>query len=104
GTQARGMWTNLDPLVAALNGALSDLSEQKVAAMRRTAGQTWASYTARRNVVVGAVLAALVAATILAFSITRMISRPLSRAVQVLESVAEGDFTAGLELESRDET
>jgi len=104
GAQARGMWMNLDPLVEALNGALVDLSDRKVAAMKKTAAQTWASYTAMRTVVIGAVIAAVAAATLLALSITRMISQPLSRAVQVLEAVAEGDFTAGLELESRDET
>ena len=104
GVQARGMWANLDPLVEALNGTLEGLSEQRVAAMHKTAADTSASYAGSRTLVIGAVLAALVAATLLALSITRMISRPLSRAVQVLESVAEGDFTAGLELESRDET
>src|ERR1044071_7967806 len=33
GAQARGMWMNLDPLVEALNAALVDLSDRKVAAM-----------------------------------------------------------------------
>jgi len=103
GVQARGMWTNLDPLVEALNNALSELSDRKVAAMKKTAENTSASYTARRNVVIGAVLAALAAATVLAISITRMISQPLERAVRVLESVAEGDFTVRLDADSRDE-
>jgi methyl-accepting chemotaxis protein len=103
GVEARGMWANLDPLVEALNGALGELSDRKVAAMSKTAEQTWASYTASRNVVIGAVLAALAAATVLALSITRMIARPLGRAVQVLEAVAEGDFTTSLDVEGRDE-
>jgi methyl-accepting chemotaxis protein len=54
-------------------------------------------------VVIGAVLAALAAATVLALSITWMISRPLERAVRVLESVAGGDFTVRLDVDSRDE-
>lgn len=103
GVQARGMWANLDPLVEAINNALGELSVRKTAAMKNTAEQTWASYTVRRNVVLGAVLAALAAAIVLGVLITRMISRPLGRAVRVLEAVAEGDLTARLDVQSRDE-
>jgi methyl-accepting chemotaxis protein len=101
--QARGMWANLDPLVDALNGALDELSQRKVAAMRKTAEDTRSSYTTRRGLVIGAILAALIAATALALFITRMIARPLGRAVQVLEAVAGGDFTPRLDVTDRDE-
>jgi methyl-accepting chemotaxis protein len=42
-------------------------------------------------------------ATVLGVLITRMIARPLGRAVGVLESVAAGDFTVRLEVDSGDE-
>src|SRR6266571_1185752 len=102
-TQAQGMWANLDPLLEALNTTLEDLSERKVAAMKKTAEDTWASYTASRNVVVGAVLAALLAAAVLAILITRTIAHPLGQAVRVLQSVAEGNFTRRLEAAGDDE-
>jgi len=101
--QARGMWANLDPLVDALNGSLDELSERKVTAMRKTAEETRSSYTSRRGLMIGAILAALIAATALALYITRMIALPLGRAVRVLEAVAEGDFTRRLEVSDRDE-
>lgn len=101
--QARGMWANLDPLLDALDNALDEMSEKKVAAMEKTAEETWASYTVRRGVVIMVVLSALIAATVLGVLITRMITRPLGRAVRVLESVAAGDFTKRLKVTTQDE-
>jgi methyl-accepting chemotaxis protein len=46
----------------------------------------------------------LVAGGACAFLIARSITRPLARAVQVAETVASGDLSARIEVESRDET
>jgi methyl-accepting chemotaxis protein len=101
--QARGMWTNLDPLLEALTTSLRELSDAKVATMEHTADETWKSYAASTSVVLAVVAAALAAGAALGFAITRMITRPLTRAVDVLESVAGGDFTRRLDIGGRDE-
>lgn len=48
-------------------------------------------------------IAGVVCASLLSFVITRSIVRPLGRTVQVLDAVAEGDFTQSLTATSRDE-
>ena len=101
--QARGMWANLDPLLEALNASLEELSDRKTAAMKSAAQDTWASYTAGRNIVIGVVLAAVAAAAIFGLLIARLIAGPLGQAVRVLESVARGDLTERLQVTSKDE-
>ena len=71
------MWTNLDPLVEVVNGALDELSESKVAAMedrREDLGELHGEKKRdRRRRARGARLA-----VVLGILITRMISRPLA--------------------------
>src|SRR5262245_2706034 len=102
-SQARGMWANLDPLLDAINGALAELSDRKVAAMQKTAEATWASYAVRLSLVLAVVATAVLAAVALGLLIARMIARPLGRAARVLEVVATGDFTERPEVTGRDE-
>ena len=101
--EARGMWSNLDPLLEALTSQLQELSDRKSAAMEKTAARTFESFVATRNALLSAVAAAIAAATIFGFVIMRMITRPLRRAARVLEAVAAGDFTERLDITSRDE-
>jgi methyl-accepting chemotaxis protein len=101
--QARSMWPNLDPLLEVVAAALDDLSKRKVAAMKETADRTWTSYTEKTAIVSSVVLAAITSATLLGVLITGLIVRPLRGAVQVLESVAEGDLTQRMDTGRRDE-
>jgi methyl-accepting chemotaxis protein len=49
-------------------------------------------------------LAALVSSCLIAFFATRSITQPLNRAVHIAQQVANGDLTASIHSESRDET
>jgi len=101
--EARGMWANLDPLLEALTSQLQELSDNKSAAMEKTAARTFERFVATRNLLFTAMAAAIAAATLFGFVIMRMITRPLRRAARVLEAVAAGDFTERLDIRSRDE-
>jgi methyl-accepting chemotaxis protein len=101
--QARSMWPNLDPLLDVVSAALDDLSDSKVAAMEKTAKQTFTSYTETTAVVASVIVAAITSAALLGILITGMIARPLRGAVRVLESVAEGDLTQRMEASGQDE-
>jgi methyl-accepting chemotaxis protein len=103
GTEARGMWGNLDPLLEALTTQLQALADHKSEAMEKTAARTFERFTVTRNVLLATMAAAIAAATLFGIVIMRMITRPLRRAARVLESVAAGDFTERLDIRSRDE-
>lgn len=63
-----------------------------------------AQYEEARTLIVGLSAAALLLACIIAFWVTRSVTRPLARAVGVANSIAAGDLTTNIQVNSRDET
>jgi len=61
-------------------------------------------YRAAFNLMLGLAIVAIVLAIGAAFWVTRSITRPLGEAVGVANQLAEGDLTAKIEVNSRDET
>jgi methyl-accepting chemotaxis protein len=81
--------------------ALIDFQNELMATM---GVDTEAQYQEARTFIVGLSAAALLLALIIAFWVTRSVTRPLARAVGVAHSIAAGDLTANIEVNSRDET
>ncbi|MFJ3055864.1 methyl-accepting chemotaxis protein [Herbaspirillum sp. NPDC087042] len=72
--------------------------------MRDAAASVHAQYQQARNLTLGAIVAAVLLAVALASYLSVGITRPLRRAVQVAHTVANGDLTSRIEVDSRDET
>jgi methyl-accepting chemotaxis protein len=62
------------------------------------------AYTHTRWTVIGLLLASLAVGAVLALWITRSITGPIARAVKVAETVAAGDLTSDVKVDSADET
>jgi len=62
------------------------------------------AYTQTRGVVIGLLAGALALGAVFAWLITRSITRPIAQAVKVAETVAAGDLTSSVRIESADET
>ena len=63
-----------------------------------------AAYAEARTLVIGLLVAALALGALLATVITRSITGPIVKAVQVAETVAAGDLTSEIKVDSADET
>ena len=63
-----------------------------------------AAYSSARAQAIGFLVAAIVIGALLALWVARIISVPLTRAVAVARQVADGDLTADVQVDSRDET
>ena len=61
-------------------------------------------YTQARGWIIGMLLGCVALGALLAAFIARIISRPLTRAVTLARSVAAGDLTSNIEVDSKDET
>lgn len=61
------------------------------------------AYKSSRTLMIGATLLSLILGVILSLVIARGFSRPLGMAVEVLERVADGDLTASLDVDTKDE-
>ena len=68
----------------------------------QTAGQQ--QYAQARLWLIALGVAALVLAAFIGWAISRSITRPMARAVEVARTVAAGDLTSHIEVDSRDET
>ncbi|RCW68004.1 methyl-accepting chemotaxis protein [Pseudorhodoferax soli] len=66
--------------------------------------QSQSTFSQARLEVIGILAAAVVLGAALAWLLTRSITQPLARAVQVAQTVAQGDLTSVIEVQSKDET
>ena len=66
--------------------------------------QSQSTYSQARLEVIGILAAAVALGAALAWLLTRSITQPLARAVQVAQTVAQGDLTSVIEVQSKDET
>ncbi len=83
--------------------AADELVQYNVDAGKEASASAQATYTRAKGLIVGLLLAALLIGLGLAGMISRMLSRPLRRAVEILGRVADGDFTARLDIDTKDE-
>ncbi len=81
--------------------------EEFVELKQRLAKQGWddavSLFDRTRSVLLSIIGAAVIASFLLAVFISRLISRPLARSVEVLQSVAQGDLTRSLDVDTKDE-
>jgi methyl-accepting chemotaxis protein len=88
--------TNMDTAVE-----LSNVIEKRNAAVVSNAIVV---YQQARIWMIGLSVIAVLLGTVLAWLTTRSITRPINRAVEVAQTVAQGDLTARIEVTSKDET
>ncbi|KQQ45784.1 chemotaxis protein [Duganella sp. Leaf126] len=88
-------------------GQLKDLANEKIKAQNANAAQAGEdasrTYTSARNLMLVLAAAAIGLAALLGYLITTSITRPVARALQVANTVAAGDLTSDIVVETRDE-
>jgi len=84
--------------------SVNDLIAFQSKLMEEAGHSAQALYSTARTLLIGLTIGALVLALIIALWITRSITAPLSEAVKVATMLSEGDLTAKIEVESKDET
>ncbi|SHM12328.1 methyl-accepting chemotaxis protein [Pseudomonas punonensis] len=94
-----GLNQRADEMIAALNELIA-LNRVGAAAAARASSD---AYSVAQHGTVMAMALAAIATVLLATMLTRSIVRPLADAVQVADSVAEGDLTVHIESEGNDE-
>jgi len=88
----------------ALFDAIEKFDEYQTEAMDRTANDTLEQARAATNLVIILSLIAALLATVIGVLITRSITRPINKAVKVAQTVAAGDLTSHIEVNTSDET
>ena len=83
---------------------VNDLIQFQGALMTELGNAAAEQYNQARTLMLGMSAAAFLLAAVIAFWVTRSITRPLGEAVNVANSLAEGDFSVRIEVQSKDET
>ncbi|GHC85293.1 methyl-accepting chemotaxis protein [Pseudorhodoferax aquiterrae] len=103
--EARGLYmTDSGKAYAALVAALNKTIALQVEGGDAAYAQSQGAFSQARLEVIGILAAAVALGAVLAWLLTRSITRPLARAVQVAQTVAQGDLTSVIEVQSTDET
>jgi methyl-accepting chemotaxis protein len=92
------------PTQLAYINALYKLVDFQSDLVKAAAGEAQADYSDGRNLVLALLAAALLLGSGYAVFVTRSITRPLHEAVDIAETVAAGDLTSRIEVNSADET
>jgi methyl-accepting chemotaxis protein len=83
---------------------MTDAVEYRRASAESANGRITDLYLDARNQMIGLIVLAAVLGFGIGLLVTRSITRPLNRAVTVADSLAAGDLTVSIEVDSRDET
>ena len=94
----------LRPVQLGYMEALNKLIDYQVSLMDASGNSAAEIYAFSRTLMIGLTGAAVVLAFLVAFWVTRSITGPMSEAVKVAQTVAKGDLTSRIEVQSRDET
>ncbi|WP_034297014.1 methyl-accepting chemotaxis protein [Herbaspirillum sp. RV1423] len=97
----RGDSTRLYRLI---NDQLDRMGEISEAGSAKADEAAISMYESSRIWIVGLLAGSIILGMLLAFWIARIVSRPLNVAVEVARRVAEGDLTAHIDVQSKDET
>ncbi|WP_284618933.1 methyl-accepting chemotaxis protein [Aquabacterium humicola] len=92
------------PTLAALIAAAQRYAAHGATLAAQRVQQAEDDFKANRALLLATCLLSLAAAVGLGWALTRAITRPIDRAVQVARTVASGDLTSAIEVDSRDET
>jgi len=95
---------DMRPRQLAYLDALDKLDVYLSDVMSKSAADAEDTYNMARMLMLALAAAAIAIAGLIAFFVTRSITRPLNEAVRIAETVASGDLTARIEVNSRDET
>ncbi len=87
----------------AVNAALEDLVEFKKAITERVMQESQAAADTAMRLVLVLLGGSIALGLVVAFILARIITRPLGKAVEVLQAVAEADFSKRIDIDSQDE-
>ncbi|WP_413437219.1 methyl-accepting chemotaxis protein [Sulfuriferula sp. GW1] len=96
--------SELRPALAAYKDAANKLVQSQVEMMNATGNAASATYSDVRALMLALGLGAMLLAAGFAYRTTRSITRPLNEAVKVAQTVASGDLTSVIDVQSGDET
>ena len=71
---------------------------------KQSVEEAHAAYQFSRNLLIGLMIFAAIAGCVIALYISNSITQPLNEAVKIADTVASGDLTARIEVQSQDET
>lgn len=92
------------PLLTALIKVSETYTDYAAAGSAELIAQAQRKYVMERNVLVGICLLALLAAALAGVLVTRSITSPILEALQVAQTVASGDLTSRIDVNSNNET
>jgi methyl-accepting chemotaxis protein len=95
---------DLFPHLTAYEKAAEELVTFQIKLAEKANGEVKALETSAHRMLVALGLLAIAVGALLAWTITRSIVRPISKAVTVARTVASGDLTSRIDVESEDET
>jgi len=91
------------PKADQIDADINALAKMKVSQAQTAYESSDAIYQSSRNVILGFALGGVVLGMLIGYYIARIIAQPLVQAVHVLQRVSQGDFTARLNLKTKDE-
>ena len=92
------------PTLKELKQAVNELLALQISVAGRTAADARAAFESTRTLMTVLAVLSLALATLIAWWNTRAITRPMARAVEVANTVAAGDLTSRIEVDTTDET
>ncbi|MFL6673871.1 MAG: methyl-accepting chemotaxis protein [Massilia sp.] len=96
--------TSVVPAVRAWQAALNEMIDGQALRNKEDQAKSVKQYETARLVLLGVGASALLVAVLVGWLITRSITRPMKQAVQIAQTVAAGDLTSRIEVDSKDET
>ena len=94
---------DMNEVAARLLSATTQLRDIKLKKSEGRVEQSSVAYISARNITIAVLSVALVLGTLLALFIARSFAVPLKKSVEALKRVADGDLTAQLDVNTRDE-
>jgi methyl-accepting chemotaxis protein len=101
--EAKAQLASLRPLLVEYKGAIAEQIKLQSELANEAAAQAEQTYSSTQNLMIAIGLATLAFAAALGVWITRSITRPVNRALEVANTVASGDLTSEIEVDSTDE-
>ncbi|MDP2026865.1 methyl-accepting chemotaxis protein [Sulfuriferula sp.] len=96
--------TQAEPATRKWLGAIEELQGIEAQLNEQTRKDSVQAFNSASNMMFGLTGLALVLGGLIAWLITRSITRPINQAVKIAQTVAAGDLTSRIEVNSRDET
>jgi methyl-accepting chemotaxis protein len=98
------LFNEIRPVQQAYFDSLNTFEAFLIDLMNKSAAEAEESYKSARMIMLALTAGGVFIAGLIAFLTTRSITRPINEAVHIAETVASGDLTAQIEVNSKDET